>query len=67
VASGAIDRVTFGCRRAGLPADPFGGCAVPRVVGVVTLDDIVRTLAEELDEVGSLMDHEEQRERRYRV
>jgi CBS domain-containing protein len=37
------------------------------VVGIVTVDDVIRFLAEELDQVVKLMNHEEQVERRYRV
>ena len=37
------------------------------LVGIVTADDVVRFLAEELGEVVKLMNHEEQVERRYRI
>jgi CBS domain-containing protein len=37
------------------------------LAGVVTLDDVVRFLAQELDQVVRLMDHEDTVERRYRV
>ena len=37
------------------------------LVGIVTADDVIRFLAEELDLVVKLMDHEGQVERRYRV
>lgn len=37
------------------------------LAGVVTLDDVVRLLAQELDQVVRLMDREDRVERRYRV
>ena len=37
------------------------------LVGIVTADDVIRFLAEELGQVVKLMNHEEQVERRYRV
>lgn len=37
------------------------------LVGIVTADDVIRFLAEELGAVVKLMNHEEQVERRYRV
>jgi CBS domain-containing protein len=40
---------------------------VGALVGIVTADDVIRFLAEELGQVVKLMNHEEQTERRYRV
>lgn len=37
------------------------------LVGIVTADDVIRLLAEELSQVVKLMNHEEQVERRYRI
>lgn len=37
------------------------------LVGIVTADDVIRFLADELGQVVKLMSHEEQAERRYRV
>jgi CBS domain-containing protein len=37
------------------------------LVGIVTADDVLRFLAEELGQVVKLMNHEEQVERRYRI
>jgi Mg/Co/Ni transporter MgtE len=37
------------------------------LVGIVTADDVIRFLAEELGQLVQLMNHEEQVERRYRV
>jgi len=37
------------------------------LVGIVTADDVIRYLADELGQVVKLMNHEEQVERRYRV
>jgi CBS domain-containing protein len=37
------------------------------LVGIVTADDVIRFLAEEVGQVVKLMNHEEQIERRYRV
>jgi CBS domain-containing protein len=37
------------------------------LVGIVTADDVIRFLAEELGQLVKLMNHEEQVERRYRV
>ena len=37
------------------------------IVGIVTADDIIRFLAEELGQLVQLMNHEEQVERRYRI
>jgi CBS domain-containing protein len=37
------------------------------LVGIVTADDVIRFLAEELGQVVKLMNHEEQVERRYRM
>jgi CBS domain-containing protein len=37
------------------------------LVGIVTTDDVIRFLAEELGQVVKLMNHEEQVERRYRI
>jgi len=37
------------------------------LIGIVTADDVIRLLAEELSQVVKLMNHEEQVERRYRI
>ena len=37
------------------------------LVGIITADDVIRFLAEELDQIVTLMNHEEQVERRYRL
>jgi len=37
------------------------------LVGIVTADDVIRLLAEELSQLVKLMNHEEQVERRYRI
>jgi CBS domain-containing protein len=37
------------------------------LVGIVTVDDVIRVLAEEMGELVTLMNREEQVERRYRV
>lgn len=37
------------------------------LVGIITADDVIRVLAEELDQIVTLMNHEEQVERRYRL